>query len=64
MVWFGFVFRENLGEIKVQPFCLQARKEIFKIHTQDWIPKPLDTFLEELAEKCVGKFENKVSYCM
>ncbi|NXD77601.1 ATAD2 protein, partial [Halcyon senegalensis] len=32
----------------------EARKEIFKIHTQDWIPKPLDTFLEELAEKCVG----------
>ncbi|NXA17015.1 ATAD2 protein, partial [Ibidorhyncha struthersii] len=32
----------------------EARKEIFRIHTQDWTPKPLDTFLEELAEKCVG----------
>ncbi|XP_075599496.1 ATPase family AAA domain-containing protein 2 isoform X1 [Balearica regulorum gibbericeps] len=32
----------------------EARKEIFKIHTRDWTPKPLDIFLEELAEKCVG----------
>uniref|UniRef100_A0A7M4FWI4 ATPase family AAA domain-containing protein 2 n=1 Tax=Crocodylus porosus TaxID=8502 RepID=A0A7M4FWI4_CROPO len=32
----------------------EARKEILKIHTRDWNPKPLDTFLEELAEKCVG----------
>ncbi|KAM6349589.1 ATPase family AAA domain-containing protein 2-like [Podargus strigoides] len=32
----------------------EARKEIFKIHTQSWSPKPLDTFLEELAEKCAG----------
>uniref|UniRef100_A0A8C3SNR5 ATPase family AAA domain-containing protein 2 n=1 Tax=Chelydra serpentina TaxID=8475 RepID=A0A8C3SNR5_CHESE len=32
----------------------EARKEILKIHTRDWTPKPLDTFLEELAEKCVG----------
>ncbi|NWX38838.1 ATAD2 protein, partial [Steatornis caripensis] len=32
----------------------EARKDIFKIHTRDWTPKPLDTFLEELAEKCVG----------
>ncbi|KAJ8785017.1 hypothetical protein J1605_007573 [Eschrichtius robustus] len=32
-----------------------ARKEILKIHTRDWNPKPLDTFLEELAENCVGK---------
>ncbi|XP_062044016.1 ATPase family AAA domain-containing protein 2 isoform X1 [Lepus europaeus] len=31
-----------------------ARKEILKIHTRDWNPKPLDTFLEELAENCVG----------
>ncbi|KAM9094966.1 ATPase family AAA domain-containing protein 2 isoform X2 [Sarcophilus harrisii] len=31
-----------------------ARKEILKIHTRDWNPKPLDMFLEELAEKCVG----------
>ncbi|XP_054668164.1 ATPase family AAA domain-containing protein 2-like, partial [Grus americana] len=32
----------------------EARKEIFKIHTRDWTPKPSDMFLEELAEKCVG----------
>ncbi|XP_067387169.1 ATPase family AAA domain-containing protein 2 isoform X2 [Emydura macquarii macquarii] len=32
----------------------EARKEIIKIHTRHWTPKPLDTFLEELAEKCVG----------
>ncbi|NWX22496.1 ATAD2 protein, partial [Aegotheles bennettii] len=32
----------------------EARKDIFRIHTRDWTPKPLDTFLEELAEKCVG----------
>lgn len=31
-----------------------ARKEILKIHTQHWDPKPLDIFLEELAENCVG----------
>ncbi|XP_065751300.1 ATPase family AAA domain-containing protein 2 [Phocoena phocoena] len=31
-----------------------ARKEILKIHTRDWNPKPLDIFLEELAESCVG----------
>nr|XP_009940736.1 PREDICTED: ATPase family AAA domain-containing protein 2-like [Opisthocomus hoazin] len=38
---------------QVRPKCA-ARKEIFKIHTREWTPKPLDTFLEELAEKCVG----------
>ncbi|XP_067151480.1 ATPase family AAA domain-containing protein 2-like, partial [Apteryx mantelli] len=32
----------------------EARKEIFKIHTRDWSPKPLDALLEELAEKWVG----------
>ncbi|NWH95472.1 ATAD2 protein, partial [Aegithalos caudatus] len=32
----------------------EARKEIFKIHTRDWNPKPSDTLLEELAEECVG----------
>ncbi|XP_064363913.1 ATPase family AAA domain-containing protein 2 isoform X4 [Dromaius novaehollandiae] len=32
----------------------EARKEILKIHTRDWTPKPLDMFLEELAEQCVG----------
>ncbi|XP_072323030.1 ATPase family AAA domain-containing protein 2-like isoform X1 [Scyliorhinus torazame] len=31
-----------------------ARKEILKIHTRDWDPKPSDAFLQELAEKCVG----------
>ncbi|EHB01998.1 ATPase family AAA domain-containing protein 2 [Heterocephalus glaber] len=31
-----------------------ARKEILKIHTRDWNPKPLDIFLEEVAENCVG----------
>ncbi|XP_036781419.2 ATPase family AAA domain-containing protein 2 isoform X3 [Manis pentadactyla] len=30
-----------------------ARKEILKIHTRDWNPKPLDIFLEELAENSV-----------
>ncbi|XP_069742501.1 ATPase family AAA domain-containing protein 2B isoform X3 [Narcine bancroftii] len=32
----------------------KARKHIFQIHTRDWNPKPLQGFLEELAEKCVG----------
>ncbi|NXB74022.1 ATAD2 protein, partial [Donacobius atricapilla] len=32
----------------------EARKEIFKIHTQDWNLKPSDNLLEELAEECVG----------
>ncbi|NXD89355.1 ATAD2 protein, partial [Chaetorhynchus papuensis] len=32
----------------------EARKEIFKIHTRDWNPKPSDSLLEELAEECVG----------
>ncbi|NXD02992.1 ATAD2 protein, partial [Certhia familiaris] len=32
----------------------EARKEIFKIHTRDWKPKPSDDLLEELAEECVG----------
>uniref|UniRef100_A0A4W3HPF9 ATPase family AAA domain-containing protein 2 n=1 Tax=Callorhinchus milii TaxID=7868 RepID=A0A4W3HPF9_CALMI len=31
-----------------------ARKDILKIHTRDWNPKPSDTFLDELGEKCVG----------
>ncbi|KAM4687876.1 ATPase family AAA domain-containing protein 2 isoform 2-T2 [Discoglossus pictus] len=38
-------------------FCLpdrHARKEILKIHTREWSPKPTDLFLEELSEKCVG----------
>ncbi|XP_017667876.1 PREDICTED: ATPase family AAA domain-containing protein 2-like isoform X4 [Lepidothrix coronata] len=32
----------------------EARKEIFKIHTRDWNPKPSDDLLEDLAEECVG----------
>ncbi|NWV61547.1 ATAD2 protein, partial [Malurus elegans] len=32
----------------------EARKEILKIHTRDWNPKPSDNLLEELAEECVG----------
>ncbi|KAG2468111.1 ATD2B protein, partial [Polypterus senegalus] len=32
----------------------KARKHILKIHTRDWNPKLADTFLDELAEKCVG----------
>ncbi|KAM3614165.1 uncharacterized protein V6R79_011028 [Siganus canaliculatus] len=32
----------------------EARQDILKIHTKQWTPPPSDTFLEELAEKCVG----------
>ncbi|XP_072184854.1 ATPase family AAA domain-containing protein 2-like isoform X1 [Excalfactoria chinensis] len=32
----------------------EARKEIFKIHTRDWTPKLLDTFIDELATECIG----------
>uniref|UniRef100_A0AAV2MBB2 ATPase family AAA domain-containing protein 2 n=1 Tax=Knipowitschia caucasica TaxID=637954 RepID=A0AAV2MBB2_KNICA len=32
----------------------EARKDILKIHTRQWRPPPLDIFLEELADKCVG----------
>ncbi|XP_008322158.1 ATPase family AAA domain-containing protein 2 isoform X3 [Cynoglossus semilaevis] len=32
----------------------EARKDILKIHTRQWTPSPSETFLEELAEKCVG----------
>ncbi|XP_063735979.1 ATPase family AAA domain-containing protein 2-like isoform X2 [Eleginops maclovinus] len=32
----------------------EARKDILKIHTRLWTPPPCDTFLEELADKCVG----------
>ncbi|XP_053106598.1 ATPase family AAA domain-containing protein 2 isoform X2 [Hemicordylus capensis] len=31
-----------------------ARREILKIHTREWSPKPTELFLEELAGKCVG----------
>nr|DBA24004.1 TPA: hypothetical protein GDO54_011714 [Pyxicephalus adspersus] len=31
-----------------------ARLEILKIHTKEWNPRPIETFLQELAEKCVG----------
>ncbi|XP_074941847.1 ATPase family AAA domain-containing protein 2 isoform X1 [Phalacrocorax aristotelis] len=36
----------------------EARKEILKIHTRDWTPKPSATFLEELAEKCVDSLSD------
>ncbi|XP_049438533.1 ATPase family AAA domain-containing protein 2-like isoform X1 [Epinephelus fuscoguttatus] len=32
----------------------EARKDILKIHTRLWSPPLSDTFLEELADKCVG----------
>lgn len=32
----------------------QARMDILKIHTKQWIPPPSESFLEELADKCVG----------
>ncbi|XP_028984073.1 ATPase family AAA domain-containing protein 2-like isoform X2 [Betta splendens] len=32
----------------------EARKDILKIHTRQWSPSPSDTFLEEVADKCVG----------
>lgn len=32
----------------------EARKDILKIVTRLWDPPPCDTFLEELADKCVG----------
>uniref|UniRef100_A0A8C0IDF5 ATPase family AAA domain containing 2 n=1 Tax=Bubo bubo TaxID=30461 RepID=A0A8C0IDF5_BUBBB len=32
----------------------ESRKEILKIHTRGWNPKPSDRFLEDLAEKCLG----------
>ncbi|XP_017265508.1 ATPase family AAA domain-containing protein 2 isoform X2 [Kryptolebias marmoratus] len=32
----------------------EARKDILKIHTRQWTPPPSETFLEELADKCVG----------
>ncbi|KAM6968046.1 ATPase family AAA domain-containing protein 2 [Aplochiton taeniatus] len=32
----------------------EARKDILKIHTRQWTPQPSDSFLEELADKCVG----------
>ncbi|KAJ8013224.1 hypothetical protein DPEC_G00051050 [Dallia pectoralis] len=31
-----------------------ARKDILKIHTRQWTPRPSDAFLEELADECVG----------
>ncbi|XP_029959269.1 ATPase family AAA domain-containing protein 2 isoform X2 [Salarias fasciatus] len=32
----------------------EARKDILKIHTRQWSPRPSDAFLEALADKCVG----------
>lgn len=37
-------------------FVQQARRDILKIHTRQWTPPPSETFLDELAEKCVGMF--------
>lgn len=34
---------------------VQARKHILEIHTRDWNPKMAEPFIDELAEKCVGK---------
>lgn len=34
---------------------LQSRKEILKIHTAQWKPRPSEDFLDELADRCVGK---------
>lgn len=39
----------------------QARKHILEIHTRDWSPKLAEPFIDELAEKCVGKI--KGLYC-
>lgn len=36
-------------------FPVQARKHILEIHTRDWNPKLAEPFVDELAEKCVGK---------
>lgn len=44
----GFFFPYSL-------LSLQARKHILEIHTRDWNPKLSEPFLDELAEKCVGK---------
>lgn len=41
---------------KYNYFTWQARMDILKIHTRQWTPLPSDTFLEELADKCVGMF--------
>ncbi|PIK39841.1 putative ATPase family AAA domain-containing protein 2B isoform X18 [Apostichopus japonicus] len=35
------------------PSC-QARKSILSIHTSEWNPKLADSFLAEVAERCVG----------
>ncbi|XP_028255391.1 ATPase family AAA domain-containing protein 2-like [Parambassis ranga] len=32
----------------------ESRKEILRIHTRQWKPAPAESFLDELAEKCVG----------
>ncbi|XP_030627086.1 ATPase family AAA domain-containing protein 2B isoform X1 [Chanos chanos] len=32
----------------------KARKHILEIHTRDWNPRLAESFLDELAEKCVG----------
>lgn len=42
-----------------QLLFLQARKHILEIHTRDWNPKLSEPFVDELAEKCVGKHKKK-----
>lgn len=42
MLWYHFVW--------------QARRDILKIHTRLWTPPLSNSFVEELADKCVGKF--------
>lgn len=34
---------------------LKSRREILKIHTAQWRPRPSQGLLEELADRCVGK---------
>lgn len=42
---------------------VQARKHILEIHTRDWNPKMAEPFIDELAEKCVGKSASCTSNC-
>lgn len=41
-------------------YSIQARKHILEIHTRDWNPKLAEPFVDELAEKCVGKSDTCV----
>lgn len=53
--WNGIIL-DLLFEILSSYFICKARKDILKIHTRQWTPPPSDTFVEELADKCVGMF--------